>query len=271
MVRFNIVIKKKKKNWVVISRIWQNGGPIFTIFTFVCRCCTWIIKVSWYVLVSVPLTPHGCDVTMRCLVTRINHKTLIVICAVFALITILLWNKCSSDKELTTQIRPQLEFAPTPEKEEEEEEDNGQAPEAPPGSREVTYEQIDCLINEDVIIKGRREGHEVYLPFSWVERYFDVYGRLVQYDGTERFEFSHSYSRVYAQREPYHPDGVFMSFEGYNVEVRDRVKCISGVEGSFLKSGVANPAFGELSSCRVQLQLGVSIYRPFFIYCCAPV
>ncbi|XP_077066400.1 glucuronic acid epimerase a [Siphateles boraxobius] len=166
---------------------------------------------------------------MRCLVSRINHKTLIVICAVFALITILLWNKCSSDKELTTQIRPQLEFAPTPEKEEEE--DNWQAPEAPPGSREVTYEQIDCLINEDVIIKGRREGGEVYLPFSWVERYFDVYGRLVQYDGTERFEFSHSYSRVYAQREPYHPDGVFMSFEGYNVEVRDRVKCISGVEG----------------------------------------
>lgn len=205
---------------------------------------------------------------MRCLVARINHKTLIVICAVFALITILLWNKCSIDKELTTQIRPQLEFAPTPEKEEEEEEDNGQAPEAPPGSREVTYEQIDCLINEDVIIKGRREGGEVYLPFSWVERYFDVYGRLVQYDGTERFEFSHSYSRVYAQREPYHPDGVFMSFEGYNVEVRDRVKCISGVEGSFLKSEVANPACGELSFCKVQLQLGVSIDP--FLYTAVP-
>lgn len=165
---------------------------------------------------------------MRCLVARINHKTLIVICAVFALITILLWNKCSSDKDLPSPVRP-LEFAaPTPEKEEENE---GQAPEAPPGSREVAYEQIDCLINEDVLIKGRREGGEVYLPFSWVEKYFDVYGRLVQYDGMERFEFSHSYSRVYAQREPYHPDGVFMSFEGYNVEVRDRVKCISGVEG----------------------------------------
>ncbi|XP_057185938.1 glucuronic acid epimerase a [Triplophysa rosa] len=164
---------------------------------------------------------------MRCVVARINHKTLVIICAIFALITILLWNKCSSDKDLSTQIRPQLESAPTPEKEEEK----GQSPEAPPGSKEVTYEQIDCLINEDVIIKGRREGGEVYLPFSWVERYFDVYGHLVQYDGMERFEFSHSYSRVYAQREPYHPDGVFMSFEGYNVEVRDRVKCISGMEG----------------------------------------
>ncbi|XP_030313006.1 D-glucuronyl C5-epimerase isoform X2 [Calypte anna] len=42
---------------------------------------------------------------------------------------------------------------------------------------------------------------------------------------------SAGYSKVYTQRAPYHPDGVFMSFEGYNVEVRDRVKCISGVEG----------------------------------------
>lgn len=158
---------------------------------------------------------------------RVNHKTLIVICAVFALITVLLWNKCSSDVTFHTPTKPQPEPAPTP----EEEEENGQPPEAPPVAKEVPYEQIDCLINEDVTIKGRREGDEVYLPFSWVEKYFDVYGRLVQFDGMDRFEFSHSYSRVYAQREPYHPDGVFMSFEGYNVEVRDRVKCISGVEG----------------------------------------
>lgn len=165
---------------------------------------------------------------MRCLVARVNHKTLIVICAVFALITVLLWNKCSNNlPSFHTPTKPHPEPAPTP----EEEEDNGQPPEAPPVAREVPYEQIDCLINEEVTIKGRREGSEVYLPFSWVEKYFDVYGRLVQYEGMERFEFSHSYSRVYAQREPYHPDGVFMSFEGYNVEVRDRVKCISGVEG----------------------------------------
>ncbi|XP_076847032.1 glucuronic acid epimerase a isoform X2 [Brachyhypopomus gauderio] len=164
---------------------------------------------------------------MRCLVARVNHKTLIVICAIFALITVLLWNKCSSDTALHTPTKPQPEPAPTT----EEEVENGQPPEAPPVAREVQYEQIDCLINEDVTIKGRREGSEVYLPFSWMEKYFDVYGRLVQHEGMERFEFSHSYSRVYAQREPYHPDGVFMSFEGYNVEVRDRVKCISGVEG----------------------------------------
>ncbi|NWX64786.1 GLCE epimerase, partial [Promerops cafer] len=84
---------------------------------------------------------------------------------------------------------------------------------------------------EEQTVKGRREGSEVFLPFSWVEKYFQVYGRISQSDGNERFEFSHSYSKVYAQRAPYRPDGVFMSFEGYNVELRDRVKCISGVEG----------------------------------------
>ncbi|XP_009990781.1 PREDICTED: D-glucuronyl C5-epimerase, partial [Tauraco erythrolophus] len=95
----------------------------------------------------------------------------------------------------------------------------------------LKYEEIDCLINDEHTVKGRREGNEVFLPFSWVEKYFEVYGKIAQYDGYDRFEFSHSYSKVYTQRAPYHPDGVFMSFEGYNVEVRDRVKCISGVEG----------------------------------------
>ncbi|KAK3509677.1 hypothetical protein QTP70_008425 [Hemibagrus guttatus] len=107
-----------------------------------------------------------------------------------------------------------------------------QPPEAPPVvGGGVRYEEIDCLINDEVTIKGRREGTEVYMPFSWMEKYFEVYGKVVQYDGYDRFEFSHSYSKVYAQREAYRPSGVFMSFEGYNVEVRDRVKCISGVEG----------------------------------------
>lgn len=172
---------------------------------------------------------------MRCLAARVHYKTLIVICALLTLITVLLWNKCSSDKALRILPRPQL--APSPK------EGGGgplqlqqqppQPPEPPPvvGGGGVKYEEIDCLINDENTIKGRREGNEVYLPFSWMEKYFEVYGKTVQYDGYDRFEFSHSYSKVYAQREPYHPSGVFMSFEGYNVEVRDRVKCISGVEG----------------------------------------
>ncbi|XP_061078400.1 D-glucuronyl C5-epimerase B [Conger conger] len=165
---------------------------------------------------------------MRCLAARVNYKTLIVICALFTLITVLLWNRCSSDTALRfpPRAQPPGPAAATPANPQQP-----QPPEPPPVAGGPKYEEIDCLINDDATIKGRREGADVYLPFGWVERYFQVYGKVVQYDGYDRFEFSHSYSKVYAQREPYHPDGVFMSFEGYNVEVRDRVKCISGVEG----------------------------------------
>lgn len=48
----------------------------------------------------------------------------------------------------------------------------------------------------------------------------------------QHFDWQHSYSRVYPPGEKYSPEGVFMSFAHYNVEVRDRVKCISGVEGN---------------------------------------
>ncbi|CAL8361862.1 D-glucuronyl C5-epimerase B [Gadus morhua] len=176
---------------------------------------------------------------MRCLAARVNYKTLIVICALFTLITLLLWNRCSSDVPLrflprSPPVAPSAKAgdASITSQQQQQQQQPPQLPEPlPVAGGWVNYEEIDCLVNDDVTIKGRREGGEVYLPFSWMEKYFDVYGKVVQHDGYDRFEFQHSYSKVYAQREPYHPDGVFMSFEGYNVEVRDRVKCISGVEG----------------------------------------
>ena len=58
-----------------------------------------------------------------------------------------------------------------------------------------------------------------------------MYGKVVEDNGAERFDWKHSYSKIYPQQEKYTPEGVFMSFEHYNVEVRDRVKCISGSEG----------------------------------------
>lgn len=36
------------------------------------------------------------------------------------------------------------------------------------------YEEIDCLINGDVALKCRKEGDEVYLPFSFIHKYFEV-------------------------------------------------------------------------------------------------
>lgn len=62
---------------------------------------------------------------------------------------------------------------------------------------------------------------------------FQVYGKLAKYDDTERFEWSHSYSKVYYPKGKYDPKGVFLYFENYNVELRERVKCISATEGDY--------------------------------------
>lgn len=58
-----------------------------------------------------------------------------------------------------------------------------------------------------------------------------MYGKITSADGVERFEWSHSYSKIYHPKKIYDPRGTFTTFENYNVEVRERVKCISGVEG----------------------------------------
>ncbi|NXD28384.1 GLCE epimerase, partial [Spelaeornis formosus] len=166
---------------------------------------------------------------MRCL-ARLSSKALLALCALLALLSLLLWTRCSQHSQ-TPPSPP--EHLGIPNSEEASPQEQPKPPVIPgiPGKPAPSYEEIDCVINEEQTVKGRREGSEVFLPFSWVEKYFQVYGRIAQAEGGERFEFSHSYSKVYAQRAPYRPDGVFMSFEGYNVELRDRVKCISGVEG----------------------------------------
>lgn len=54
---------------------------------------------------------------------------------------------------------------------------------------------------------------------------------MATYDGLERFEWLHSYSKIMSPKGKYDSRGVFMTFENYNVEVRERVKCISGSDG----------------------------------------
>ena len=98
-----------------------------------------------------------------------------------------------------------------------------------------SYKELDCSINGLYRISCRKEdgdSGEVYLPFSFLEKYYEVYGKLVTTkSGREVFEWSHSYSKVYKPTGKYNSYGSFMHFANYNVEVRDRVKCISATEG----------------------------------------
>ncbi|PZC79397.1 hypothetical protein B5X24_HaOG216392 [Helicoverpa armigera] len=94
-------------------------------------------------------------------------------------------------------------------------------------------DEIECVINGEYSVTCRRdrERDEVYVPFSLVHKYFEIYGKISTADNTEKFEWSHSYGKIYHPKKKYDPRGTFTTFENYNVEVRDRVKCISGIEG----------------------------------------
>lgn len=41
-------------------------------------------------------------------------------------------------------------------------------------STESGYQEIDCHINGDYSIGCRKEGDEVYIPFSFIHKYFEV-------------------------------------------------------------------------------------------------
>lgn len=87
---------------------------------------------------------------------------------------------------------------------------------------------IDCDINGEYLIACKKDGSEVYVPVSFLKKYFEIYGELTSDD---RFKWAHSYSKIYHPKSKYDPVGVYLYFENYNVEVRDRVKCVSGVDG----------------------------------------
>ncbi|XP_039258995.2 D-glucuronyl C5-epimerase-like [Styela clava] len=93
---------------------------------------------------------------------------------------------------------------------------------------------IHCNINGDYNVDCLRhkDSDDIYMPWTFLEKYYEVYGKLNHYDGYDRFEFFQSYNQVlYDVNKKYKYDGVFLTFETYNVEIRDRVKLITGIEG----------------------------------------
>jgi len=68
-----------------------------------------------------------------------------------------------------------------------------------PPNDNMKANSIECLINDDYTIKCLQSDsntNDVYMPFNFIEKYFDVSGKIKHYDGYNRFEFSQSYSKV---------------------------------------------------------------------------
>lgn len=93
---------------------------------------------------------------------------------------------------------------------------------------------IECNINQEFSVqcKSDVDNSEVYVPFSLIKKQFEISGSLVTSEnGVTKFNWMHSNSKINVPKGKYDPHGIFMYFENYNVEIRDRVKCISAVDG----------------------------------------
>lgn len=97
--------------------------------------------------------------------------------------------------------------------------------------------RIQCLINDDYAIDClRSEESEVFVPFfSFLSHYFELYGKFKQTtsagEKTQIFSWQHSYSKVIYPPETYSPSSVYLWFQNFNVEERERVKYVSGMHG----------------------------------------
>jgi len=58
---------------------------------------------------------------------------------------------------------------------------------------------IECLINDNYTVqclKSTNDDEQVYMPFEFLAKYFEVYGKMKHYDGYDRFEFTQSNFKV---------------------------------------------------------------------------
>lgn len=89
------------------------------------------------------------------------------------------------------------------------------------------FQSMDVVVNNEQHIGGflRPEDGDVYLPFKFVKKYFDVYGDVKSSGGNKRLVFSHSYGRPFSPPKTYkhHASGAFMNFGTFNVASRERV------------------------------------------------
>lgn len=83
-----------------------------------------------------------------------------------------------------------------------------------------SIQSVDCVINQEYSVACVQDGDEVYVPFSFIRDYFEVFGSLSTVGkGPPKFEWSHSNAKINYPKGTYDPKGIFMYFENYNVEV----------------------------------------------------
>ncbi|RUS80704.1 hypothetical protein EGW08_011527 [Elysia chlorotica] len=197
---------------------------------------------------------------------------------VSCLLTICLWSTCTvkssslNDARVEMVKRDEPSFVHTEyhnrgtnslrntEAEEEEEEEGGEDEtdtaeedgEAPAIGKSLKFSpqsdvsDIDCNINGETTVQCKKVKDEVYLPWSFVKPYFEVFGEM---DKDDTFNFHHANSLVHPPQPTYGPGSMFMAFDHYTVETRDRVKCVTASEDSLQTKGIALPVTEKTLKC----------------------
>ena len=159
---------------------------------------------------------------------RVSVRHLICICLTLVVFLCILYShqRCDSTPASHTNIASS-------------ESDLSQASSVSDYISENRLETFNCYLNREVAknigvkwpqkkIDCRKEGKQVFLPFSFLEKHYETRGAMV---GDNEFEISQSYSKVYSSREKHQAKGPFMHFENFKVEVRSRVLCVSAATG----------------------------------------
>ncbi|KAK3788008.1 hypothetical protein RRG08_042296 [Elysia crispata] len=95
--------------------------------------------------------------------------------------------------------------------------------------------RINCSVDGDYMIGCRQDTFDVFLPASFINKYFEVYGELSPPDDhhqSQWYNFRSSYGTVHPlQQADYTPTGGFLNFHKYNVEARRAILCVTAAEG----------------------------------------
>lgn len=122
-------------------------------------------------------------------------------------------------------------------------------------------EVIEVSVNQRQTFNGLQIKGDLYVPFKFLESYYEIYGYMSQNENSKKYIWQHSnavLSTGYKSGRKYSTTGVYLSMEESNVSNRARVKCIHGlhqipvstqwdVKGYFYPTQVAQYGLSHLS------------------------
>ncbi|KAF0749260.1 D-glucuronyl C5-epimerase, partial [Aphis craccivora] len=183
---------------------------------------------------------------------RLNIRTLFLVLSTFIIIcTVSLWSNCSNQTfdTFSKNIKSNYEVI-------------------------QNIKPIDCLINGNSIhVDCLIKNSTVYIPFSFLKNYFEVYGKIIETDDNKKkFHWSHSYSKIYHQNGKYDSRGVPVSTQwnphGYYYPTQiaqfglshySKNLTLPSPKRKILENGQLNPLWNVPETSKIQIAFNAQV------------